>query len=91
MESEDSPINDVLILTAEERTEEFFFLGLRQVDGVDLEFARQRWGPEFLKRWEKKIDRLSGEGWVVRRGGKVRLAHAAYLISNEIFQEFVSG
>jgi oxygen-independent coproporphyrinogen-3 oxidase len=91
LESEDSPINDVRILTAEERTEEFFFLGLRQVDGVDLEFARQRWGPEFLKRWERKIDRLSGEGWVVRRGGKVRLAHAAYLISNEIFQEFVSG
>ena len=91
LESDDSPIDDVRILTAEEGTEEFFFLGLRQVEGVDLEFVRQRWGPEYLKRWEAKIEHLSGEGWVVRRGGKVSLVRQGYLISNEIFQEFVSG
>ena len=91
LESEASPIDDVRILTAEEGTEEFFFLGLRQVEGVDLDFLRQRWGPEFLKRWEDKIEYLCGQGWVVRRGGKVSLVPQAYLISNEIFREFVSG
>ncbi|HMD83490.1 MAG TPA: radical SAM family heme chaperone HemW [Terriglobia bacterium] len=83
------PIDEFRILTVEEQVEEFFFLGLRQVEGVDLKFARERWGASDLKRWEEKIADLTREGWVVRQGERVRLARHAYLISNEIFQEFV--
>jgi oxygen-independent coproporphyrinogen-3 oxidase len=89
LQSEESPIDDVRILTPEELSEEFFFLGLRQVKGVDLEVVRQRWSSEFLKRWEDKIEQLCGQGWVIRSGENVRMVREAYLISNEIFQEFV--
>jgi oxygen-independent coproporphyrinogen-3 oxidase len=84
------PLDEFRVLTAEEQVEEFFFLGLRQVEGVNLEQARERWGAGYLKRWEDKIHHLAHEGWVVFRGDRVRMAHHAYLISNEIFQEFVS-
>ena len=40
------PIDEFRTLTAEEQVEEFFFLGLRQVEGVNLELARERWGAE---------------------------------------------
>jgi len=70
--------------------EEFFFLGLRQVEGINLERATERWGASYLKRWEDKIQNLAREGWVIIQGGQVRLAPHAHLISNEIFQEFVS-
>jgi oxygen-independent coproporphyrinogen-3 oxidase len=85
------PIDEFRTLTAEEQVEEFFFLGLRQVEGVNLNLARARWGAGYLKRWEEKLQNLAREGWVVFQGDCVRMARRAYLVSNEIFQEFVSA
>ena len=90
LEAGDSPVEEFRTLTAEEQVEEFFFLGLRKVEGVDLAAARERWGFEYLKPWERKIQSLKNEGWVICEGERVLLARHAYLISNEIFQEFVS-
>jgi oxygen-independent coproporphyrinogen-3 oxidase len=86
----EAPIDEIHAVTVEEQVEEFFFLGLRQVEGVNLEQARKRWGESYLKRWEEKIQTLAHEGWVVWQGDSVRMARRAYLVSNEIFQEFVS-
>ena len=85
-----SPIDALRGLTSEEQVEEFFFLGLRQADGVDLDEARQRWGENLVERWESRIQRLASEHWVIVEGSRVRLTPRAYLVSNEIFQEFVS-
>ncbi len=85
------PIDEFRSLTVEEQVEEFLFLGLRQVEGVDLKLARERWGASYLRCWEDKIQGLAREGGVVCQGERVRLARHAYLISNEIFQEFVSA
>jgi len=85
-----SPVDDCRTLTVAEQVEEFFFLGLRQVDGVNLNVARERWGPNCLKCWEDKIRNLAGEGLLVAQGDHVRLARHTFLISNEIFREFVS-
>jgi oxygen-independent coproporphyrinogen-3 oxidase len=84
------PIEEFHILTSEEQVEEFFFLGLRQVEGIDLNWAKERWGAASLQPWEEKIHNLAREGWVVLQGDRVRLARQTYLLSNEIFQEFVS-
>jgi oxygen-independent coproporphyrinogen-3 oxidase len=84
------PIEEFHLLTTEEQVEEFFFLGLRQVEGVDLNPARERWGASYLERWEDRIRNLSHEGWLISQGNRVCLARHAYLVSNEIFQEFVS-
>ena len=57
---------------------------------VNLNTARECWGEASVKRWEEKIQNLAREGWVVLQEDRVRMARNAYLISNEIFQEFVS-
>jgi oxygen-independent coproporphyrinogen-3 oxidase len=85
------PVDEVRTLTPEEQLEEFFFLGLRQADGVDLNGVRKRWGEAALHAWEGKIARLVQEGSLIREGDRVRLARRAYLVSNEVFQEFVSA
>ena len=90
LQAGDSPITEFHTLAADEQVEEFFFLGLRQVEGVDLAAARERWGREYLMPWERKVQSLKNEGWVICEGERVCLARHAYLISNEIFQEFVS-
>jgi oxygen-independent coproporphyrinogen-3 oxidase len=89
LEAGQSPAEEFRILTTQEQVEEFFFLGLRQREGVDLEMARQRWGAGQLAPWEAKIQDLVQEGWLVTEGNRVRVAQHACLVSNEIFQEFV--
>jgi oxygen-independent coproporphyrinogen-3 oxidase len=84
-----SPIAERHALSSKEQLEEFFFLGLRQQSGVDLNLASRQWGLSELSRWEGKISALSEQGWIERQGQQIRIPARAYLVSNEIFQEFV--
>jgi len=87
----ESPIARLQSLTSEEQLEEFFFLGLRLSQGVDLTVARRRWGRDRVARWEPRISALAADGWLEANARRVRLAQRAYLVSNEVFQEFVLG
>jgi oxygen-independent coproporphyrinogen-3 oxidase len=84
-----SPIAELRLLSPQEEVEEFFFLGLRQRQGVDLCLAEQRWGADRIALWKERIEGLTAEGWLEQAGPTVRLPKRAYLVSNEIFQEFI--
>jgi oxygen-independent coproporphyrinogen-3 oxidase len=85
-----SPITEAHALSCERQLEEFFFLGLRQRTGVDLGVATRRWGARELTRWEQRISALAEEGRIEREGSHIRIPPGAYLVSNEIFQEFLA-
>jgi oxygen-independent coproporphyrinogen III oxidase len=84
------PIAEIHVLSLEEQLEEFFFLGLRQRAGVDLNGATERWGSARVSRWEPRISALASAGWIERQDQRIRIAERGYLVSNEIFQEFLS-
>jgi len=84
-----SPIRGIRKLSPEEQVEEFFFLGLRLVKGVNLELAREQWGKDLLDRWQGRIETLTQKGLLAMAGDNFSLAENAYLVSNEVFQEFV--
>ncbi len=87
----ESPIQEQYALSPDAQVEEFFFLGLRQRDGIDLLEAKKRWGRERVERWAHTIESLENGGWLERANGRIRLADSALLVSNEIFQEFISA
>lgn len=91
LEAGQSPFEQTSPLSQDEQLAEFFFLGLRQVEGVDLSLARKLWGPEPVGRTESIIGYLNERGLIERDGDWVRLADSAYLVSNEIFQEFLAA
>ena len=86
-----TPIAEVQRLETDEQLEEFFFLGLRQTEGVDLEAARRRWGAEQVQRWEPIVTTLIERGLIEKSGDQIRLADRACLISNEAFREFLAA
>jgi oxygen-independent coproporphyrinogen-3 oxidase len=90
LEAGESPVAEMNVLSPEEQLEEFFFLGLRQRAGIDLELARRRWGLEQAARWEPTISRLLRDGWLEKEEKRIRLTERALLLSNEVFQEFVN-
>ena len=84
------PISEWEVLTEAEQIEEFFFLGLRQSGGVDLGAAARRWGRAALEPWQSRIDSLVQAGLLNKQGSRqLHLAPEAYLLSNEVFQEFL--
>ncbi len=91
LESGEPPLAQVRRLSLSEQVEEFFFLGLRRREGIDLTEATERWGAGALQPWRRTLEALISDGWLERANSRVRLSPPAVLVSNEIFQEFITA
>jgi oxygen-independent coproporphyrinogen-3 oxidase len=70
--------------------DEEFFLGLRQLEGIDLDRIERDFGaslPERLATLRSRIERLQEQGLVEREGARLRLAPGRLTVSNEVFVE----
>jgi coproporphyrinogen III oxidase-like Fe-S oxidoreductase len=72
-------------VTAERAMEEELFLGLRQLDGIDVGRIERDYGVALAERF----DPLASAGLVEREGSVVRLAPARLSVSNEVFVELM--
>src|SRR5437016_51414 len=79
------PVEQHETLTAERALEEELFLGLRQLDGIDLAQIERDYGVSLAARF----DPLTSAGLVERHGSIVRLAPERLTISNEVFVELM--
>jgi oxygen-independent coproporphyrinogen-3 oxidase len=81
-------------VTSEQAFDEEIFLGLRQLEGIDLDVIAARSNSEFSRRettLRARIKRLEAEGFVETAGSRVRLAPSRLTVSNEVFVELLSG
>ena len=76
-------------ITHESALEEAYFLGLRLNRGVDLQRLRQPF-PELFADYLPVIDDLVRDGLLVRELNILRLTRRGRLLSNEVFEKFVS-
>ncbi len=70
--------------------EETFFLGLRLNQGIDLRRISSAFGIERVGRFAPVIGDLIEEGLVHREGERISLSRSGRLLSNEVFQRFIS-
>ncbi len=68
---------------------EKFFLGLRMLDGVDLEQFRQEFGAGFEEIYSEQCSTLLDKGFLEICGGRLRIPEASLLVSNQIFMMFL--
>ena len=61
------------------------FLGLRQLDGIDLRNIEAEYGIALASRFE----RLTAAGLIEQQGSIVRLAVKKLSVSNEVFVELM--
>jgi oxygen-independent coproporphyrinogen III oxidase len=78
-------IESVQPVTQELALEEEFFLGLRQLVGIDLTRIERQYGIDM----QEKIGRLASNGMVERDGDFLRLAPAKLSVSNEVLVELL--
>jgi oxygen-independent coproporphyrinogen-3 oxidase len=79
------PVEQHEKVTVEQALEEELFLGLRQLDGIDVERIEQEYGVTL----KAKFDPLASAGLIEREGSMVRLAPGRLSISNEVFVELL--
>ena len=79
------PVEQHEVLTAESALEEELFLGLRQLEGIDVGRIEQEYGVALTGRF----DPLASAGLVERDGNFVRLASGRLGVSNEVFVELM--
>jgi oxygen-independent coproporphyrinogen-3 oxidase len=79
------PVEQHETLTAASALEEEFFLGLRQLDGIDVGRIEKEYGASLAVRF----DPLALAGLVKRDGSIVRLAPEKLSVSNEVFVELM--
>ena len=71
---------------------ETMFLGLRLLDGMDIDAASQRAGVDLRERYRQELEELTATGLLVwEPDGRLRLAEQAYLIANQVFTRFLAG
>jgi oxygen-independent coproporphyrinogen-3 oxidase len=79
------PVEQLEKVSAEQALEEELFLGLRQLDGIDISRIEREYDVKLGARFEP----LASAGLVERDGSVVRLAPARLSISNEVFVELM--
>ena len=79
------PVEQQETLTAERALEEELFLGLRQLDGIDVARIERDYGVAL----GAKIQPLASAGLLKRDGNVLRLAPEKLSVSNEVFVELL--
>jgi oxygen-independent coproporphyrinogen-3 oxidase len=67
------PVSGREILTRDQQIMECVFLGLRQVEGIDIDRFAARFNEDFVSRFRTSLAKLTGEGLLEHRPGRVRL------------------
>lgn len=76
-------------LTRREAMEEFFFLGLRQMKGVNLVTFAELYGEDTVEWFEDAIAEGIGEGLLEQEGQYLRLTSKGIDVSNYVFGKFL--
>jgi putative oxygen-independent coproporphyrinogen III oxidase len=79
------PVEQLETVSVERALEEELFLGLRQLDGIDVARIEEQYGVHLASRF----DPLMSAGLVERAGHLVKLAPARLSVSNEVFVELL--
>jgi oxygen-independent coproporphyrinogen-3 oxidase len=79
------PAEQLEAVTRESALEEELFLGLRQLDGIDVGRIEREYGVML----DARLDGLEAAGLIEREGEIVRLAPARLSVSNEVFVELM--
>jgi oxygen-independent coproporphyrinogen-3 oxidase len=79
------PVEQLEEVTPRQALDEELFLGLRQLEGIDLARIAEKYATEHTVNLGPRIEELRAQGLVECAGTRVRLAPARLAVSNEVF------
>jgi len=83
------PVLNSHILTKEERIEESMFLGLRLIDGVNLDQLSTQYHQDILVLYRERIDKLLKLDYISLEASVLKLTKKGLMMANDVFEEFL--
>ena len=83
------PVAEKTTLTIKEQMEETVFLGLRMLEGVNVESFQERFGKSLPEIFGKQVSSLTAKGLLEQSFGHLKLTEKALPLANQVFAEFV--
>ena len=80
---------DTEILSEEMKMEEFMFMGLRMVQGIEREEFRRRFKKDIDDVYENEIKSLKEDKLLLEKDGRIFLTERGTDISNMVFEKFI--
>jgi len=80
---------DIRPLSAADRVGDALFMGLRLVEGIDLEHFRARYGVDVWRQYGSELDTFVDAGALELAQGRLRLTRTGMLLANEVMEVFV--
>lgn len=80
---------NIEILTKEDAMEEFMFLGLRKMAGVDVMDFQRRFGVPIENVYAKEIEHNIDKGLLIRQGDILKLTEYGIDICNTVMSDFI--
>ena len=69
--------------------EEFMFMGLRMIEGIDLEKFKMKFGKDVYDVYEEPIEKHVQEGLLINDSGKLKLTSKGIELSNYVMSDFI--
>lgn len=83
------PGEEQTVLSRTDAMAEYFFLGLRLLDGVrEEEFVRE-FGDTVNNVYGREVERLCSAGLLMRDGGRLKLTRRGAILANRVFASFL--
>lgn len=73
----------------ESKIREYIILGLRKIDGIDLEKFKNKFGIEMEKFFKSEIESLLKKELIVKKDNKIKLTNKGIDLANIVWEEFI--
>lgn len=84
------PVSEEIVLTSNDKIEEFIFMGLRMNEGINLDIFKERFNRNFLDIYQEVINKLLKRDLIKLNGKNIYLTQKGREISNSVFIEFLN-
>jgi len=75
--------------TDNDNMEEFMFMGLRMIEGIEEKEFKNRFGLEVYDLYKNVIDKNIKRGLLIRKGGKIYLSQVGIELSNVVMSDMI--
>ncbi|WP_152801310.1 radical SAM family heme chaperone HemW [Alkalibaculum sporogenes] len=79
-----------MLLSVEDMKAEFIFLGLRKIHGIYDKFYRRMFNSSFFDDYEKEINQLVKEDYIIITDGNLKLSKKGLDFANFVFMSFLN-
>lgn len=84
------PVEEKILLSEQDKIEEFIFMGLRMNEGISLKVFKDRFNKRFEDIYKETMDKLIYDKLLELDGEYLRLTQKGIEISNSVFIEFIN-